>query len=155
MPPAGDIEALRTIADYQFGQSAGQALFPSGDAITIARTRSGRPRQVKTSGGRLVTYNTDGRFTLGLAGGRRLQQAFPAPTGRVVVGEESVPYVRGGRNAFAKFVTDVDGAIRPGDEVIVVGPDDGLLGVGRAELGAAAMRDFTRGMAVMVREGAD
>lgn len=155
MTVPGDIGALRTIADYQFGATAGESLFPLAEELTIARSRSGRPRQVKSRDGRLVTYNTDGRFTLGLAGGRRLQQAFSPPTGRVVVGAESEPFVRDGRNAFAKFVTGVDPVIRPGDEVLVVTGDDTLLGVGRAELGATAMQDFTTGMAVMVREGAD
>jgi uncharacterized protein with predicted RNA binding PUA domain len=72
----------------------------------------------------------------------------------VVVGEESDPFVRDGKNAFAKFVREVDPAIRPGDEVVVVTEADTLLGVGRAELWAEAMRDFDTGMAVKVRAGA-
>ncbi|MGM0591815.1 MAG: PUA domain-containing protein [Halobacteriota archaeon] len=149
-----DIADLRTIADYQFGAGAGTALFPADASIELTRSSSGRPRQVSVGGARVVSYATDGRFTLALDGGRRLVAALSAPAYRVVVGDESDPFVREGKNAFAKFVRDVDPAVRPGDEVVVVDDDDRLLGVGRAELAAEAMLDFDSGMAVKVREGA-
>jgi uncharacterized protein with predicted RNA binding PUA domain len=154
--------SLATVADYQFGAGAGDALFPAADPPRVERTRSGRPRQLHVDGGsphqfangRIATYEDDGRFRLGLVGGRRLLDALPSPACRVVVGEESVPFVRDGRNAMAKFVRDAGTAIRPGDEVCVVGPDDALLAVGRAEMAASAMHDFGTGMAVKVRNGA-
>ena len=149
------VDELRTVADYQFGAGAGAALFP-GDAesgLTLHRSTGGRPRQVVAPEGRVVSYGTDGRFTLGLEGGRRLLAAFDPPVARVVVGAESDPFVREGKNAFAKFVRRVDSAVRPGDEVAVVRDDDTLLAVGRAELSADAMADFDSGAAVHVREG--
>ncbi|WP_251330184.1 PUA domain-containing protein [Haloplanus pelagicus] len=152
-----ELPRLRTVADYQFGAGAGRALFPpdeDGD-LTVTRSTSGRPRQVRTDVGRLVSYGTDGRFTLGLEGGRRLIAALSAPRARVVVGSESEPFVRDGKNVFAKFVRAVDDDVRPSDEVAVVRADGDLLAVGRAELAAEAMRDFETGMAVKVREGAD
>jgi uncharacterized protein with predicted RNA binding PUA domain len=149
-----DLGPLRTVADYQFGRGAGSALFPVGEQFDIERSTSGRPRQVKADDGRLVTYTTDGRFTLGLAGGARLCSALAPPANRVVVGDESEPFVRDGKNTFAKFVAEVDPAIRPGDEVAVVHREGDLLAVGRAELSADAMLDFDTGMAVKVRDGA-
>ena len=149
---------LRTLADYQFGRGAGRALFGDGDGsdgdIVVRRTSTGRPQQVLADGDRLVSYGTDGRFTLGVAGGRRLHAALSQPAYRVVVGDESEPFVRDGANAFAKFVTDVDPGIRPGDEVLVVHERGDLLAVGRAELPGGSMRDFGTGMAVKTREGA-
>ncbi|PSP62484.1 pseudouridine synthase, partial [Halobacteriales archaeon QH_8_67_36] len=100
-------------------------------------------------------YATDGRFVLGLAGGRRLLAAFDAPAHRVVVGDESEPFVREGRNVFAKFVRQADPDIRPGDEALVVHEDGDLLAVGRAELPGEGMADFETGMAVKVRQGTD
>lgn len=155
MADEADVAALRTVADYQFGAGAGDALFPADADLTLTRSTGGRPRQVYAGNDRVVSYGTDGRFTLGIAGGRRLLAAFDPPTNRVTVGEESAPYVRDRKNAFAKFVRGVDPAVRPGDEVAVVGESDALLGVGRAELAAEAMREFGTGMAVMVRAGAD
>ncbi|MES3517453.1 MAG: pseudouridine synthase [Natronomonas sp.] len=145
-----DLSALATIADYQFGSGAGAALFDG--EVTIRRGSTGRPQQILADGERLVSYGIDGRFTLGVAGGRRLQAALDPPAYRVVVGEESEPYVAEGRNAFAKFVRAVDPAVRPGDEVLVELEDDTLLAVGRAELSAEGMRDFDSGMAVKVRD---
>ncbi|MFB6309032.1 MAG: PUA domain-containing protein [Haloarculaceae archaeon] len=145
---------LRRAADYQFGSGAGRALFPETADLSITHTSSGRPRQVSAGGERLVTYASDGYFTLGLAGGRRLIETFDPPRLRVVVGDESAPYIREGRNAFAKFVQRADREIRPGDEIAVVHADGDLLGVGRAELSGEGMLDFETGMAVKVREGA-
>jgi uncharacterized protein with predicted RNA binding PUA domain len=145
------LAALETVADYQFGAGAGAALFDG--TVEVRRTSSGRPQQVLVDGERVVSYGTDGRVTLGAAGGRRLQRALDPPAYRVVVGDDSEPFVREGRNVFAKFVREVDPAVRPRDEVLVEHYDGGLLAVGRAELSAAAMRDFDTGMAVSVREG--
>jgi len=150
-----ELPRLRTVADYQFGAGAGRALFPPDEAPTVTRSTSGRPRQVRVDAGRLVSYGTDGRFTLGLEGGKRLVDALPDPRARVVVGSESEPFVRDGKNVFAKFVRAVDDDVRPSDEVAVVHDDGDLLAVGRAELAADAMRDFETGMAVKVRAGAD
>lgn len=149
-----DLARLRTVADYQFGSGAGAALFPPDEPLEIKRTSSGRPQQVLAEDGRLVSHGIDGRFTLALAGGRRIAAGLPAPAGRVVVGDESEPFVREGRNTFAKFVDEVDPGVRPDDEVLVVHESGELLGVGRAELSADAMLDFESGMAVKVREGA-
>lgn len=148
-------DRLCRIADYQFGPGAGAALFPAGESRSVTRSTSGRPKQVHAEDGRLVSLGTDGRFTLGIVGGRRLADALDHPSGRVVVGDESEPFVRDGKNAFAKFVRGADPEIRPGDEVCVVHRGGDLLAVGRAELPADAMADFESGMAVKVREGAD
>ena len=163
-----DVDRLRTVADYQFGAGAGAALF--APPVTVRHTSSGRPEQVLVGGSdgadgeRLVSYGVDGRFTLGAEGGRRLHASLPRdpPAYRVFVGDDSEPFVRDGRNAFAKFVVEVDPEIRPGDEVLVVherardraATEDGdLLAVGRAEMPASAMLDFETGMAVKVRAG--
>ena len=150
-----DRQVLRRVADYQFGRGAGPALFSAGDELAVTHTSSGRPRQVHGDAGRLVTYGTDGRLRLGLAGGQRLRDALPFPAYRVVVGDESEPYVREGRNAMAKFVRERDPGIRPLDEVFVEHADGDLLAVGRAELPGEGMRSFETGVAVRVREGAE
>jgi uncharacterized protein with predicted RNA binding PUA domain len=147
------LAALSTVAEYQFGAGAGAALFDG--TVEIRRTSSGRPQQVLVDGERVVSYGTDGRFTLGAAGGRRLQAALDPPAHRVMVGDDSEPFVRDGKNVFAKFVRSVDPAVRPVDEVLVEHHEGALLAIGRAELSAAAMADFESGMAVSVREGLD
>ncbi|WP_117591935.1 PUA domain-containing protein [Haloprofundus halophilus] len=154
MSDAADVADLRVVADYQFGAGAGDALFPETGDFELRRTKSGRPRQVYDGDDRVVSYGVDGRFRLGVAGGRRLIETLDAPACRVVVGDESEPFVRDGKNVFAKFVQEVGEEIRQGDEVAVVHEDGGVLAVGRAELSASAMLDFESGMAVKVRSGA-
>ncbi|AKH97217.1 PUA domain-containing protein [Halanaeroarchaeum sulfurireducens] len=149
-----DLPALRTLADYQFGAGAGTGLFPSAGSLRIQRSSSGRPRQVLAEDGRIVSLGLDGRFTLGIEGGRRLVATLDPPAYRVVVGNESEPFVRDGKNVFNKFVSRVDDAVRAGDEVAVVHEGGDVLAVGRAELDAAAIRDFETGMAVSVRDAA-
>jgi uncharacterized protein with predicted RNA binding PUA domain len=150
---AEDLSALRIVADYQFGAGAGEALFPPEETLTVRRSTSGRPRQVLAEPGRVVSYGIDGRFTLGTAGGRRLIESLAPPACRVVVGAESEPFVREGKNVFAKFVSHADPDVRPSDEVAVVHENGALLGVGRAELAAGGMLEFETGMAVKIREG--
>jgi uncharacterized protein with predicted RNA binding PUA domain len=147
-----EVSALRTVAAYQFGPEARRALVP--DDVTVTHTSSGRPRQLHAETGRLATYGTDGRFTLGVTGGHRLQTALERPRYRVVVGDESRPYVAEGRNAFAKFVREVDTEVRPGDEVLVEHTAGDLLAVGRARLSGTGVGSFGTGVAVAVREGA-
>lgn len=178
-PSLAELADLRQIANYQFGRGAGAALLPSEGAFAAIRTRTGRIEQCyaldgagestatapetddptvpldsgEPPGERLFTQATDGRFVLSVAGGRRLVDGLDHPASRVVVGEESATFVRDGRNAFAKFVREVDPDVRPGDDVVVLS-DGEVLGVGRAELSAAAMADFDTGVAVFVRHGA-
>ena len=151
---ADNLAELRAVADYQFGAGAGAALFPPDADLSLTRTSSGRPRQIHAGEDRLATYGTDGRFRLGVAGGRNLIAALDAPAYRVVVGDESEPFVRDGRNVFAKFVRTADEAIRPRDEVLIEHESGPLLAVGRAELGGDGMLGFETGMAVNVRESA-
>lgn len=147
-----DIEDIRTIARYQFGTDAGEALFPSDETLEITRTNSGRPRQILADSDRIATYERDGRFRLGIEGGRRLAESLPEGGYCVVVGDETEPFVRDGRNAFAKFVSDADSAIRPHDEVLLVHNEGYLLAVGRAELSGNGMLAFDTGMAVQIRD---
>lgn len=151
---SNDVADLRTVADYQFGAGAGEALFPPDEPLSMTRTSSGRPRQVSVDDERVATYETDGRLRLSMAGGYRLQTVERVGYS-VVVGSESRPFVREGRNAFAKFVTDADKHIRPRDDVLVELADGELLAVGRAELAGQGMLDFDTGMAVKVRDSPD
>jgi len=150
-PSVSEFGQLRRVADYQFGTGAGVGLFPDRSALTVKRTGSGRIEQVFADETRLVSRRTDGRLTLSVRAAERLAAALPDQY-RVAVGSESRPYIIEGKNAFAKFVTAVDPAIRPGDEVYIT-HDATVLGVGQAVLSASDMRAFDRGMAVKVRHG--
>lgn len=72
---------------------------------------------------------------------------------RVAVAEDAVPFVKVGKSAFAKFVAEMDPELRPGDECLLVGPNDELLGVGRALMNRREALSFKRGVAVKLRQG--
>jgi len=146
-----DLRRLRAIADYQFGPGAGEALFPD-DVQVIRSRRTGRIRHIRHGGKLLATLRaSDGQLALTIHGARRLLP-FLGSRYVVVVSAEAAPFVARGRSVFAKHVLRADWGIRPGDEVIVVGPDGQLLAVGRALLTGQEMASFKRGVAVRVRD---
>ncbi|MCW7076047.1 MAG: pseudouridine synthase [Candidatus Syntrophoarchaeum sp.] len=146
-----DWKRVRAIANYQFGRGAGSALFP--DEPEIRRSRTGRIRQIFYRGERIATLKTDGLFTLSIEGATRLHHHLPYPKMRVVVEDDAAPFVRDGKNVFARHVVEVDDDLRAFDEVLVVDRSRNLLGTGKAVLSACEMLSFMRGVAVDVRSG--
>ena len=146
---ASNLRDVRQIANYQFGEGVGKVLFPDGVEFTY--TKSDRVRQIYLDGSHVATLKTSGRFSLGRRGASLLHENVDPPSLRVRFGEESEPFLRDGRNGFAKFVQEVDPEVRCRDEVVITGPGDELLGAGRAELSAREMKEFGRGVAVKQR----
>jgi uncharacterized protein with predicted RNA binding PUA domain len=146
------LERVRTIADYQFGSGAGNALFPDGVRFIMGRT--GRIRQVAEGGKRIATLRAnDGFLILSAYGGQKLKEALPFPKKRVIMNDDAAPFVAKGKTAFCKFVVDCDPEIRALEEVLLVDKDDNLLGTGQALLCAAEIKAFKKGTAVSVRFG--
>jgi len=143
---------VRTIADYQFGNGAGNALFPEGCEFQLSQT--GRVRQILLNGVRIATVRaSNGRLTLSYAGAARFREAIPPPGYRVSIDPSVSEFIVKGKTAFAKHVIAADPEIRAGDEVLVVTGDDELLATGTALLGGAEMLAFNYGPAVKVRQG--
>ncbi|MDX1534887.1 MAG: PUA domain-containing protein, partial [Thermoplasmata archaeon] len=150
-----EVRRARAIADYQFGPEASDALF-QGDIELVASKRTRRLRTVVADGAHVLSLRaSDGLYTLKWAGGARLHRALPSPRLRVVVETETAPFNREGRSVFAKFVTEADPDLRPGEEAIVVDQEDELVAVGRTLLNREEMLAFAVGPAVKVREGSD
>ncbi|TLZ88428.1 MAG: tRNA guanosine(15) transglycosylase TgtA, partial [Methanobacteriota archaeon] len=144
---------IRATADFQFGRGAADALFAGAISYVISKN-TGKVRNVLADGEHVVSLRAaDGLFSLKAAGARRLAKAFPPPRLRIVVEEDTVPFHREGKNVFAKFVREADPDIRPGDEALVVSPEDELCAVARATMNGREMLAFKRGVAAHVREG--
>jgi archaeosine synthase len=132
---------VRAIADFQFGDSAGDSVF--GAEIETEgyypklRIRDAADRHLATM---VPEYGT---LSLTLAGGRAWIES-DAPTKRVAI-DGFVP----SGSVLAPGVLEADAAIRPGDEVVFEGPK--AFGVGRAASHGRAMVESTRGVAVDVR----
>lgn len=146
------LKRVRIIADYQFGFGAGQSLFP--EAVSFVLSRTGRVSQVLEGGSRIATLRaSDGFFTLGELGARRLHARFSYPKLRVTVSSEAASFIGIGKTAFAKHVLHADPDLRARDEVLVVDENDTLLATGQAILSPQEMLAFKRGVAVRVRKG--
>ncbi len=144
---------VRAVADLQFGRGAADAIL-AGTLSYVISKNTGKIRNVSADGEHVLSLRAeDGLFTLKAAGARRLHRAFSSPRLRVVVQPDSVPFHREGKNVFAKFVEDADPEVRPGDEVLIVSPDDELCAVAQAAMNRREMRAFKRGVAAHVREG--
>ncbi len=154
-PRSVDWNLLRTraTADLQFGRGAADALL-RGQVSYVVSKNTGKIRNVLVDGEHILSLRAeDGFFTLKAAGARRLHAAFPSPRLRIVVEADAVPFHREGKNVFAKFAEEADPGLRPGDEVLVVSPDDELCAVARAAMNRREILAFKRGVAAFVREG--
>lgn len=150
---SGDLQKIRSIANYQFGKSVGEKLFPDNVKIVYSK-RTGRIRYVYLRKKRLATLRpTNGLFSIAIAGANRIIDCTDSPRLWVRIQEEAVPFVAKGRSVFAKHVVDADVEIRPQEEVIVVNGKGEVLAVGRALLTGEEMKAFRRGVAVRVRRG--
>lgn len=110
-------------------------------------------RYVSLGKERLVTVRAnDGRLTLGFAGAKRLHTFLPAPSGRVVIIDDAVPFVSDGKNAMAKHVISCDESILAEDEVFIVDTQDNLIATGMAMLSGCEMVGFNYGTAVKTRQ---
>ena len=148
------LKRIRAIADYQFGKDVGAKLFPESARILFSK-RTGRIRYVYLDDKHLATLRpTDGFFSLGIKGAKRLAERAPKAVCFVTVQKEVAQFIIGGGDVFAVHVLKADTEIRAKDEVIILDNDGHLLAVGRATLCGEEMMAFKRGVAVKVRRGA-
>lgn len=146
-----ELQKLRAMADYLFGRGVGAALFAEGVELRKSRERI---RQVWFRGSPLCSIRAnDGMIVLNRGGAEVLHRVLEFPKRRVVIETRAAEFVSQGRTAFCKHVIDADRSIRPGEEVLVVDPEDRLLAVGKALLSGEEMVAFQTGQAVRVRRG--
>jgi len=147
------LEKVRSVADYQLGKGAGNALFPDNVDVVFSK-RTGRIRHIYLKRKLLATLRpTDGMFSLTITGAKRLLRRINSPRLWVKVLKEAAPFIAEGRSVFAKHVVAADPEIRPQEEVIVLSEDNKVLAVGKAILTGREMKAFKRGVAVRVRKG--
>lgn len=131
---------VKAIADYQFGEGAGEALFSD------LRIQSRYPKfRAHTEDGTQLAAMVPqyGTLSLTLAGARRWAES-EIPTKRVEI-DGFVPH----GNVLAPGVIEANETIRTGDEVVVEGPK--AFAVGRAVMFGREMVESSRGVAVDVR----
>jgi archaeosine synthase len=131
---------VRAVADYQFGEEAGDDLF------TGISTESHYPKlRVRNSDDEQLAMLVPeyGVLALTLAGARRWVESS-VTTKRVEI-DAFVPH----GSVLAPGVVDASASIRPGDEVVIDGPE--AFAVGRAKMSGPEMVESSRGVASTVR----
>lgn len=146
-----DLQRIRGVANYQFGEDVGKEMFPSNVKIVHSR-RTGRIRHLYIDSVLVATLRPhDGLFSLTLAGAKRLKNILKHPRIRVIIHKDVEEYIMEGRDVFSRHVVRVDQDIRPGEEVVVTNEQDDVLAVGKALLSGTEILHFKRGKAVKVR----
>lgn len=150
------LRKIQGIANYQFGENIGDLLFPS-EVVIACSPSTKRIRHVYLNNELLATLRPkDGLFALTITGAQQILEKTRGDIRfKVQVNDESIPFVRKGRNAFAKHVIYTSPDVRPKSEVIVVDSLDNLLAVGKSVLSGNEILSFQRGIAVKVRRGID
>ncbi len=148
-----DMDRLITIADYQFGKGAGDALF-NRDIEVVKSKNTGRIRYIYSDDELIATIRTlDGFIIPSWEGASILHSNLEYPRNRVIVDKESEPFAREGKNIFAKFIIDCDKNIRANDEVLIVNEDDELLATGKSLLCSEEIMALNIGQAIKTRRG--
>ncbi|WP_049969808.1 archaeosine synthase subunit alpha [Haladaptatus cibarius] len=131
---------VRGIADYQFGEGAGNDLFSS---INI-ESRYPKLRVHDDDGEQLAAMVPQyGMLSLTLAGARQWVES-DVPEKRIEI-DAFAPH----GSVLAPGIVDADDDIRVGDEVVIEGPK--AFAIGRAEMSGPEMVESTRGVSADVR----
>ncbi|MFX0002241.1 MAG: PUA domain-containing protein [Candidatus Hermodarchaeota archaeon] len=146
---------IKAISDYQFGKDITDILFDDYHQIHFERSsNTNKIRYVYHKKDlMLILRPTNGFFTLTLFSAKRIIKKTSIPKLRVIVLNEISEFIKQGRNVFCKHVIDIDEALRPLDEVIVVNQDDELLGIGKLKVPVSYAKAFSIGIAVNIRKG--
>jgi len=152
LKPSDDLRTVSLMVDYLFGRGVSRALPKSGFRLYHSR-RSGRVKLVDLDGRIFATVKPNGSMALSLYGATVLSKSPRFRESCVRVSDDAVPFVKGGKSVFCRFVTRAGKNIQPRGEVAVTDARGRILGVGMAVLDGSVMRQFKHGVAVKVRAG--
>ena len=143
---------LSLMFDYVFGRGVSNSLPKSGLKLVYSR-KSGRVKQILHGGILFATVKTSGAIALTVYGASLLVGNRTFLRNCVYAKDDAVEFVKGGKSLFCKFVASAGEDVLPRGEVAVLDAKGTVLAVGRAVIAGRFMPEFTRGVAVKVREG--
>ncbi len=150
-----DLRKIKAISDYQFGIDITDILFDNETKLELERSKNTEKiRYVYYDSNLLLTLKpTNGLFTLSFFAAKKIIEKSHAPRLRAVVVNDISEFIKEGRNVFCKHVVDLDEALRPMDEIIIVNQNDDLLAVGRLNIPVDYVKTFKKGVAINTRKG--
>ena len=148
--PVEPEEKVRRHVDAIFGAGISDAL---QDMQFEFSRRTGRIKNFSVDGRLAATLRTDGGLALTIPGAQYfLDKSSQFRENCVVSMQEAVPFVSEGRSLFCRHVQLCGSNGRVGSDVAVI--DSGkVIAVGVAILPSRLMKQYSRGVAVKIREG--
>jgi uncharacterized protein with predicted RNA binding PUA domain len=148
--------------DYIFGRNTSSVLDDLELEFQYSR-RTGRLRYVLSKPNKelLFTFRPNGSIAPSIQGFKILlskydvSRAKERPWWVIVVLDGVTDVVARGKTVFCKHVVDCSDLLRAGQDVVVVNEKCQIVAVGRSILAGSTIKQFKRGAAVKVREGAN
>lgn len=140
------------MVDYLFGKGVSRAIPKEGMRLGYSR-RSGRVKVVFHGDRLFATVRPNGTMALSVHGAKALLGSRAFQRNCVTVNQDAVPFVKGGKSVFCKFVARAGERVAPRGDVAILDPKGEVIGVGKATMNGAYMSQFKSGAAVKVREG--
>ncbi len=140
------------MVDYLFGRGVSKALPREGMRLTYSR-RSGRVKLVHHKDRLFATVRPNGTMALSLYGATLLSKSRQFLHNCITIHDDAVPFVKGGKSVFCKFVTKAGKEVRPRGDVAILDSSGRVIGVGTSILAGSVVQQFKSGVAVKVREG--
>ena len=146
-----DIDLIRSILDRDYGDGTGLAVLPEGHIVILSKAPAlDRMDEVIVDGAVVASLRYDmgsgWKFVSRMQGAYRIGKAYTK--GYVVCDPGAIPFVRESKNLMAPGVVDADPDIKPGDEIIIVGPDREVVATGMAKMTGPEMVAADKGVAV-------
>ncbi|MEM2759951.1 MAG: PUA domain-containing protein [Nitrososphaerales archaeon] len=138
--------------DAIFGSNVSSSV-PIDKFDFIFSKRTGRIKNVLHEGNLVCTLRTDGGLALTIYGASLLIRGNNFMGNCVTVRNDVSEFISDGKSVFCKHVIRCGDNVRVGSDVAVLDEGGNVIAVGKAVLSARMMREFTRGVAVKVREG--
>lgn len=143
---------LSIMVDYLFGRNVSKAIPREGMRLAYSR-RSGRVKLVYHNERLFATIRPNGSMALSVYGAGVLSKSRQFLKNCVTVADDAVPFVKGGKSVFCKFVTKAGSRVGPGGDVAVLDASGRIIGVGTSVMAGGFIQQFKSGAAVKVREG--
>lgn len=148
-----DIGRIRRILDETYGDGSGKSVLPDGHIVILNKIPGlDRMYEVVCDGVVVATmrYDLGGSWKaiLRMQGAMRLKDVISK--GFVVCDDGAVKYVQESKNLMAPGVNSVHPDVKPGDEVVIITKDGGIVAAGSARMPASEMVGG-RGVAVKPR----
>ncbi|NHJ14446.1 MAG: tRNA guanosine(15) transglycosylase TgtA [Candidatus Thorarchaeota archaeon] len=139
---------LRAIAAYQWKVELDSL---AGLEVVLSKS-TGKIRHIRYNGDILFTViPQSGLLAPTFKGGEALLTSKIDEMYKVGLDSDAAEFVEMGKSALAKFVVKASASLLAGEEVLLMNPEDQLIGVGRAVLNGTEMLAFDRGVAVATR----